>query len=253
MFRFISYILVFSMIITFPVFYIIALLIKILTLPFDRRGVVLHLFTCFWGSFYTWIMPLWRIKIDGRKNIRRKATYMVVSNHQSQLDILVNFRLFFQYKILSKAEIFKVPFMGWNMILNRYIKLKRGEKGSIDIMMKECEDHLREGSSVFIYPEGTRSKNGIMNSFKSGSFILAKKMQVPILPIIINGTDAALPKFKMDTSGIHRISVEVLKEIPYEAFKDMTVEETAVYVREIMSVELAAVRLEAEKKAASAT
>ncbi len=91
------------------------LLIRLVTYPFDRRLRLLHLFTCFWASLYTWIMPSWRIKVEGREKVRKNATYMVVSNHQSQLDILVAFRLFFHYKWVSKIEMFKVPLIGWNM------------------------------------------------------------------------------------------------------------------------------------------
>lgn len=144
--------------ITSAVYFVIACLIWLVTRPFDRRLRLLHLFTCFWGSFYTWMMPPWRIRVEGRENIRKGATYMVVSNHQSQLDILVAFRIFFHFKWVSKIEIFKIPIIGWNMSLNRYIKLKRGDKESIEKMMKECEDRINEGSSVYFFPEGIRKR-----------------------------------------------------------------------------------------------
>jgi len=100
---------------------------------------------------------------------------MIVSNHQSQLDTLVAFGLFFPFKWISKAEVFRLPFIGWNMTLNRYIKLKRGDRKSIQKMMTECEKMISKGNSLYFFPEGTRSKTGIIKPFKPGAFILAKR------------------------------------------------------------------------------
>ena len=157
---------------------------------------------------------------------------MIVSNHQSQLDILVAFGLFFPFKWVSKAEIFRVPFVGWNMTLNQYIKLKRGDKNSISRMMDECEKMLKKGCSLYFFPEGTRSKTGVIKPFKHGAFILAKKMKVPILMIAINGTKNALPKHSMGFHGSHDIRLEILGEIAYEDFSDLSVEELAETVRQ---------------------
>ncbi len=159
---------------------------------------------------------------------------MVVSNHQSQLDILVAFRLFFPFKWVSKAEVFKIPFIGWNMILNRYIKLKRGDKESVTQMMIDCEKTISRGSSIYFFPEGTRSYNGMVKEFKTGAFILAHKMKIPVLPVVINGSKNALPKHSLNFHGKHRIGIEVLDEFPYEAFKQLSVEETARKVREMI-------------------
>ena len=233
-----AYILI-VMAITFPIFFVIAFTIWLLTIPFDKHLKFLHYYTCFWASFYTWAMPTWFVKIQGREKYKKKTTYMIVSNHQSQLDILVHFRLFLYYKIVSKSEIFRIPFIGWNMYLNRYIKLVRGDKGGSKKMMAESEKTLAAGESVCIYPEGTRSHDNEIKSFKPGAFILAKKAKVPILPLVVNGTGIALPKWKMDTQGIHRIIVRVLDEIPYERFANLSVEETAEMVRQIMIGELA--------------
>ncbi len=195
------------------------------TVVFDRKLKILHQYTCFWASIYTWVMPAWPIRIEGRNKIRRNATYIYISNHQSQLDILVLFRLFVHFKWVSKSEIFKVPLIGWNMRFNRYIQLRRGEKESVIQMMADCERTLAEGSSIFIFPEGTRSNDGNLKPFKSGAFILAKKMKVPILPIVVNGTKDALPKHSVNYHGKHPIKVRVLDEISYSDFESLTEEE----------------------------
>lgn len=220
--------------VTSVVFFLVALMIWLLTVCFDRRLVVLHMFTSFWAVLYLWVVPAWQVTVAGRERIRSDATYMVVSNHQSQLDILVAFRLFFPFKWVSKAAVFKLPFIGWNMVLNRYIKIKRGQKDSIAQMMKACEQTLAAGSSVFFFPEGTRSRTGIVKPFKHGAFTLAQKMEVPILPIVINGTKNALPKESLNFHGRHTIHIEVLDEIPVEHFAALPVDQVAAMVRGVI-------------------
>jgi len=216
-------------------FFILAFFIWLFTFLFDSRLVLLHLYSSFWASLYLWVMPAWSVSVKGRSKYRKKTTYMMVSNHQSQLDILVAFSLFLPFKWVSKAEIFKIPLIGWNMVLNRYIKLKRGEKESIKKMMDDCEKTISEGNSIYFFPEGTRSKNGRIKPFKSGAFILAKKMKLPILPIAISGTTNALPKHSLNFHGHHKISIKVLDEVSYEKFKDLSPEATGELIRKMIA------------------
>ncbi|NOY68351.1 MAG: 1-acyl-sn-glycerol-3-phosphate acyltransferase [Deltaproteobacteria bacterium] len=221
-------------ILTSLVFFPIALIIRVLTAPFDRRLALLQQFTCFWGSLYTWIMPAWKARVEGRDNIEKKETYMVISNHQSLLDILMLFTLFFHFKFVSKIEIFKIPLIGWNMYLNRYIRLKRGDKKSIAKMMKDAEQSLSEGNSILMFPEGTRSFDGKIKAFKPGAFIMAKKMKLPILPIVISGTNAALPKHDIDFHGRQAIRIRILEPVAYERFEDLSVDELSDLMRNKM-------------------
>ena len=213
------------------VMFCFALAIFLLTFFWDRRRVLLSLFSSFWASMYIWCMPAWSVNIIGRQKMDMKKSYVIVSNHQSQLDILVAFRLFYPFRWVSKAEVFLLPFIGWNMVLNGHVKLKRGDKKSIREMIARSEQLLAENISIIIFPEGTRSKTGILRPFKNGAFTLAKKMKKPILPLVINNTRKALPKHAMTLQGRHRMEVRVLDEIPYEQFRDMSVEETADMVR----------------------
>lgn len=212
--------------------YPVAVVIWAATAPFDRRRVVLHRFTCFWASLYTWLNPAWRVRIEGREHIRPEATYVMVANHQSLLDILVLFRLFAHFKWVSKEELFRIPCIGWNMSLNRYIRLRRGDAASIARMMRDALATLAEGSSLMIFPEGTRSPDGRLKPFKHGAFTLAKTAAVPILPIVIQGTADALPKRGLVLQGRHRIGVRVLPEIPPQAFAETPVEELTARVHD---------------------
>ena len=134
--------IILSSVAMFPV----ALLCWALTLPFDRRRVILHRLTCFWASLYTWLNPAWPVKVVGREKIDPNETYVMVANHQSLLDIFVLFRLFRHFKWVSKVENFRIPFIGWNMRLNQYIELKRGDRSSVAIMLRACRENLAAGN-----------------------------------------------------------------------------------------------------------
>lgn len=208
--------LVASSILLFPV----AVLVWVVTVAFDRRLVWLHRFTCFWASLYTWLNPVWPVRVEGRERIRHDETYVMVSNHLSLLDILVAFRLFTHFKWVSKIENFRVPCIGWNMRLNRYIPLRRGERKSVEQMFAACERTLAEGSSIMMFPEGTRSVDGRMRRFKLGAFELAIRCRRPLLLIAIQGSGDALPKRGFVLQGRHPISLRVLGEIPVEELGD---------------------------------
>ena len=87
--RLVTYTFFIVVVLTSIPLYLIALTIRLVTYPFDRRLRFLHLFTCFWASLYSWMLPAWKVRIEGRENVRKDVAYMVVSNHQSQLDILI--------------------------------------------------------------------------------------------------------------------------------------------------------------------
>ena len=219
--------------------YPVAVLIWAITWPFDRRKFLLHKFTCFWASLYSWLNPAWPVTIAGRERIRRDEAYVMVANHLSLLDILVIFRLFSHFKWVSKIENFRVPFVGWNMSLNRYIKLKRGDRDSVIEMIKACEKTLGEGNSIMMFPEGTRSPTGQMRAFKPGAFEIAMKAGRPILPIVIEGTANALPKRGFVLQGRHPIRISILEEIPARSFEDGSAKQLSAQARELIGKHLA--------------
>ena len=226
--------LVLSSLALFPV----AVLIWAATVAFDRRLVLLHRFTCFWASLYTRLNPAWPVTVVGRDRIPRDTACVLVSNHQSLVDILVLFRLATHFKWVSKIENFRVPVIGWNMSLNRYIKLVRGKRESVVRMMQDCEATLAGGSSVMIFPEGTRSPDGRLRAFKTGAFEIALRTRSPIVPIVLVGTSRALPKRGYLLQGKHPISVRVLEPIPAASFASLSVDELTERVRTLIASEL---------------
>jgi 1-acyl-sn-glycerol-3-phosphate acyltransferase len=206
----------------------------LVTLPFDRRRVVLHRFTCLWASLYTWFSPVWSVHVVGRERVDPRRTYVMVANHLSLVDIFVLFRLWVHYKWVSKAENFSIPFIGWNMRLNEYVPLQRGDRESVLQMFDHCRRTLRSGSSIMMFPEGTRSKTGALKPFKPGAFELALELGLPVLPIVIQGSHEALPK-KGFTIRPQKIRVTVLDAVEPESFAGTTAEALAERVRDVIA------------------
>ena len=227
---------------TCPIFFVGALVIWLVTVPFDRRLRALHLYSCAWASFYTYAFPYWTTSVRNRERLRNDTAYVVVSNHQSLLDILVLFRLYRHFKWVSKEEIFRVPFIGWNMTLNRYIRIRRGDKQDALRMMAACGEALDTGSSIMIFPEGTRSLDGELREFRHGAFTLALRQKVPILPIVLDGTTDELPKYGITLNNWVDIVIQVLEPIPVDGFSD--VDALRDHVRGVMADRLRALRAE---------
>jgi 1-acyl-sn-glycerol-3-phosphate acyltransferase len=210
------------MAVTSLLLYPVAVVIRFTTFLFDPRLVILHRLTSLWGSLYTWCTPVWRVTIDGKENLPGDTPHVIVANHQSFADILLLFRLRMHYKWVSKIENFRAPLIGWNMSLNRYIPIARGTmKGNLQ-MMRKCGEALRQGNSLMMFPEGTRSPDGRMRPFKDGAFELALRTQSPILPIIIEGTSRALSKGGLLLNRSPLMRITILPPIPYSSFAGLT-------------------------------
>lgn len=220
----------------------IAFVIWIITLPFDKKLAILHMFSSFWGHSYMWLNPLWSFKMTGRKNIKRGKTYVIISNHQSMLDIVVLYGLFRHFKWVSKKENFSIPIIGWLMRMNRYIEIDRGSTGTYLGMMRKISVTLKGGSSVLMFPEGTRQPGGGIGPFRDGAFRMALENQVGIIPVILDGTAAAIPKGKIILPGKQRIVVKIMNEISCENFRGKTPKELTKEVRELMIFELNTLR-----------
>ena len=198
-----------------------AVVLWLVTLPFDRNGRVLHLYSCFWAQLYFYVNPLWRLKVDGRERLPWHGPAVLVSNHESLGDILVLFGLYRPFKWVSKASVFKVPFLGWNMYLNGYVGLVRGDKQSIAKMMAECEGWLDRGVPVLLFPEGTRSPDSQLLPFKEGAFRLAQTKGCPLIPIALTGTADTLPKHGLVLKLRANCKVSVMEPVDPKAFPDV--------------------------------
>lgn len=206
--------------VTMPLFFSVAAVIWLVTLPFDRRLVVLHMYSCWWASCYVYCNPLWRSRVIGREKLPTNGPAVLVANHQSMVDILVLYGLYRPFKWVAKAELFKVPVVGWTMVINDYVKIRRGDRESIRIMMDHCRRHLARNCPVLLFPEGTRTPDGHLQNFKEGAFRLAHEAGVPLIPIALRGTYDTLPKHGLIMRNRMNCLIQVLDPIDARKFPD---------------------------------
>lgn len=162
----------------------------------SQRGLLMHEAACLWGCTIFILFPFWRLTIEGRENLPRdKKSYVIVANHLSAGDIFTLFCMRVQFRWLAKSDVFKVPLIGQAMTWAGYIPVDRGQKSSHERAMRASKEWLEKGVSMLFFPEGTRSKTGIMAPFKSGAFRLADSSKVDILPVALSGTYKMVRKF----------------------------------------------------------
>jgi 1-acyl-sn-glycerol-3-phosphate acyltransferase len=165
-----------------------------ITWPFDRdRYLAGRLFRQI-GVVTAKANPLWKFRWSGTRPADPRRPYVVVSNHESFTDILLLSHLPWEMKWLSKAEIMRIPFLGWCMQLAGDIPIWRGKVDSARDAMARSLEVLKRKVSVLIFPEGTRSTGEEMLPFKDGAFKLAITAGVPVLPLVVTGTRNALAK-----------------------------------------------------------
>src|SRR5687767_1492947 len=183
-------VLVACILVWFPVLVIV----RLVTAPFDSgRYIPGYIFRRI-GPVMATLNPLWRFRYSGTMPRDPRRPFVVVSNHESFSDILLISHLPWEMKWLSKAELFRIPIMGWMMWLAGDIPVKRGFGPSALEAMERCRKALDNRVSVMIFPEGTRSKTPELLPFKDGAFRLAIEAGVPILPLAVSGTATALRK-----------------------------------------------------------
>jgi 1-acyl-sn-glycerol-3-phosphate acyltransferase len=166
-----------------------------LAIAIDKRRNLLHKIASAWARSIVKCNPWWTFEIVGLENLPPEDQPVVyVANHQSQADILTVFLLNRQFRWLAKDSLFKIPFLGWAMAAAGYVPVKRGDKRSHVACFRKSREHLDNGTSMLFFPEGTRSRNGSLQVFKSGAFRLACNAKCPVVPITLEGANDLLPK-----------------------------------------------------------
>lgn len=135
------------------------------------------------------------IELHGGERLRPDGTYVLMANHQSQVDIVALMSALPMVPgFLAKAELRRVPLFGRAMEAGGHVFVERGvHQKAVEAIDRAAED-IRNGGSIVIFPEGTRSRRREVLPFKKGGFHLAKKARVPIVPIGLRGTAEVLPK-----------------------------------------------------------
>lgn len=181
-----------------PVFLVLTILASLLTAVGSLLGG-----KRFWGYWpahiwarLTCIIFLMRVKVKGRENINKGTSYVFVANHQGAYDIWSIYGyLNHNFKWLMKKELEKVAFVGAACKFAGHVFVDDSSVGGIKETISEAEQTLKDGMSLVIFPEGSRSWDGKMIPFKRGAFMLAAEFKLPVVPITVDGSFKAMPRF----------------------------------------------------------
>ncbi len=169
----------------------------LLTAPFSRTGNFPHNIAYIWGRMNLFFCGV-KLHVDGREHLDRNQAYIFMPNHQSMVDIPVIYvALAHQFRWVAKAELFKIPIFGRAMKQCGYISIDRTNRKAAFASLKEAIRKIQQGASVLIFPEGTRSDDGTILSFKKGGFVMAVEAKAKIVPVIITGTRSIMSKGRL--------------------------------------------------------
>jgi|KBSSwiStaDraftv2_1062776.scaffolds.fasta_scaffold183772_2 1-acyl-sn-glycerol-3-phosphate acyltransferase len=179
------------------VFAAVTIPLALLTTAFglvDRHGKLVYRINQFW----TWILLRLGgviLRVRGLENIDPQLPYIFMVNHQSNVDIpvLVQSLIPFQLRWIAKKELLRVPFFGWAMWATKHIIVDRSNPLDAVRSLGRAKERIAAGVSIVVFPEGTRSRDGKLQRFKKGGFLLAVKTDTSIVPVTINGSRQVLP------------------------------------------------------------
>jgi 1-acyl-sn-glycerol-3-phosphate acyltransferase len=171
------------------------------------------------GKAISKINPNWKVGISGRTDVDDRKPYVVVCNHLSQADIPVISNLPWDMKWVAKKELFDLPVVGWMMKLAGDISVDRRGENRKESTFEQARYYLQNRCSVMFFPEGTRSRNGKLNAFTKGAFELAVKEQIPVLPLVVDGTQNTLPKKSWKFGVAKHIKLRILDPVSTEGLE----------------------------------
>lgn len=175
-----------------------------------------------WGSFMSrwWArivvtVSLLKVEVRGKENIPHRQSCVFTANHQGAYDIfLVCGYLGAEIRWMLKRSLERIPFLGIACHHAGYIFVDKGNAGKVRATYRRAEEALQDGASVMVFPEGARTFDGHMGRFRRGAFTLADEMQLPVVPMTINGSFDVLPR-QRDGRFIrrHTLSLTIHKPI----------------------------------------
>jgi 1-acyl-sn-glycerol-3-phosphate acyltransferase len=136
-----------------------------------------------------------RLEVEGLERVPADRPFVYMSNHQSHLDVPVLFATVPAptLRMVAKTELYRLPLWRRPLTAAGFVEVDRSNRAQALASMRRAEDAIRSGVSIWLAPEGTRTRSGALGPLKKGGFHLARETQTPILPVAISGTRAALP------------------------------------------------------------
>ena len=161
----------------------------------DPQLKLAHRLASIWGRGLVSLAPGSRITLTGLEHLPPAGRPVIfMANHQSYVDVPALFSVPAQFKWMADVDLFRIPVFGWAMAMAGYIPVLRGNGREAIRSLRKAEQQLKQGISVFIFPEGTRSRTGVLGRFQSGGFRLSAETGVPIIPVAVSGTRQLLPR-----------------------------------------------------------
>lgn len=149
-----------------------------------------------WARIFC-ILCLIRIKVSGKENIQKKTSYVFVANHQGAFDIFTIYGyLGHNFRWMMKKALEKIPLVGYACKVSGHIYVDNSTPSAVKTTMQTAEKRLAGGLSVVVFPEGSRTRDGRMHSFRRGAFALAVEFGLPVVPLTIDGAYRVLPRGK---------------------------------------------------------
>ncbi len=156
-----------------------------------------------------------RLAVFGTAGLAPGASYVYLANHQSLFDIPALLRAIpGRFRFVAKQSLFRIPVFGWALAAAGFVSVDRGDRTAARQSFAAAEQWLRDGESILVFPEGTRSTTGTLLPFKRGGFLLALRTGLPIVPVGIRGTLAVQPRGRR---SIQPGVVEVRFGVPIDA------------------------------------
>ncbi|MDR1368757.1 MAG: 1-acyl-sn-glycerol-3-phosphate acyltransferase [Dysgonamonadaceae bacterium] len=227
--------LIFQIFIWLPLF----LAITVLTALITTLGCLLggeKIFSYYPGMIWsklTCILSFCPVKIKGKEKLDKKQSYIFVANHQGAYDIfLIYGYLGFPIKWVMKQSLRKIPFVGKACESAGFIFVDSSSPQAAAKTVEQAKTRLKNGASIVIFPEGSRSKTGQLASFKKGAFQMALDLKLPIVPLTINGTIEVMPT-KSISLNPHKIELIIHDPIPTKNYQTKNIRESAINIREL--------------------
>jgi 1-acyl-sn-glycerol-3-phosphate acyltransferase len=207
----ISAIVTFTKLIILVIITIVLAIIALIAALIEPKGRLYNFISKVWSNTILWVSGV-KVELIGIEHLRPDESYVYVSNHVSMYDIPVVIKAIpGQMRIVFKKELAKIPIFGWQLKLGPYILIDRQNPSKAMQSLNRAIEKIKRGFSVLLFAEGTRSKDGLIQSFKRGAFTLATRSGKRIVPITIKGTYEILPKKKFN---IKRGKVKLIIDEP---------------------------------------
>lgn len=167
-----------------------------------------------WGWFTIRLLLL-PIKVRGHENIDKKTSYVFVANHQGAFDIFIILGFLGRnFKWMLKASLRHAPLIGRACYDAGYIFVDKSGPKAIKQTIDRARSILQGGTSLVVFPEGSRSWDGRMIAFKKGAFQLADQLQMPVVPLTITGSFDVYPRTHKGFVNFHPLTLTIHKPIP---------------------------------------